>query len=80
MTLPMEEDKELYTMYDERVLSSLIATNLSHLEPCDHKEADTHIMVHVCDACLSGHCQILIRTYDTCCCDSHIHDAYTSSR
>ena len=65
MTLPMEEGKELYTMYDESVLSSSTATKLSHLDPCDHEEADTRIMVHVCDTCLSGHRRILIRTNDT---------------
>ena len=60
----MEEGKELYTTYDGRVLSSSTATNLSHLEPCDHEEADRRTMVHVCDACLSGHRRILIRIND----------------
>lgn len=38
--------------------------DLRSLEPCNHEEADTRLLVHVLDACSSGHRQILIKTND----------------
>ena len=37
---------------------------MSSLEPCNQEEADTRLLVHVLDACSSGHRRILIRTND----------------
>lgn len=55
VSLPLEEGKETYSLCDERVLTSAAKSDMSLLEPCSHEEADTRIMVHVLDACMSGH-------------------------
>lgn len=35
------------------------------LEPCNHEEADTRIMVHIGDAVAQGHTKVMVRTVDT---------------
>ena len=37
-------------------------SDLRSQEPCNHKEGDTRLLVHVLDACSSGHGRILIET------------------
>ena len=64
VTLSIEEGKELYSTCGERVLTSANRTDMSSLEPCNHEEADTRLLIHVLDACSSGHRRILIRTND----------------
>ena len=64
ITLPIEEGKELYSTCGDRVLTSANRSDLRSLEPCNHKEADTRLLVHVLDACSSGHPRILIKTND----------------
>ena len=59
------EGKEIYATFDEKVLCSSRRTQLSILEPCNHEEADTRLMVHVTDASFCGLQRILIRTNDT---------------
>ncbi|KAK3731974.1 hypothetical protein QZH41_003373 [Actinostola sp. cb2023] len=56
------EGKEVYTTYDDCVLSSPHRQGMSQ---CSHEEADTRIMLHAQDACQSGHKKIAIRTNDT---------------
>ena len=62
VTLPIEEGKELYSTRGDRVLTSANRSDLSSLEPCNHEEEDTRLLVHVLDACSSGHRRILIKT------------------
>ena len=64
VTLPIEEGKELYSTCGDRVLTSATRSDLRFLEPCNHEEADTRLLVHVLDACSSGHRRILIKTND----------------
>ena len=40
-------------------------SQLDILEPCNHEEADTRLMVHVLDASDCGHQRIMIRTNNT---------------
>jgi hypothetical protein len=56
------EEKEIYTTYDECVLSS---PNRQRMSKCSHEEADTRIMLHAQDASRCGHKKIIIRTNDT---------------
>lgn len=46
-------------------MTSATRSEMSLLEPCSHEEADTRIMVHVLDACSSGHKRIMIWSNDT---------------
>ena len=64
VTLPIEERKELNSTCGDRVLTSANRSDLRSLEPCNHEDADTRLLVHVLDACSSGHRRILIRTND----------------
>ena len=59
------EGMEIYATFDEKVLCSSRRMQLSILEPCNHEETDTRLMVHVVDASFCGLQQILIRTNDT---------------
>lgn len=56
--------KEFYTTDGPTVLSNS-ARDKSALEPCNHEEADTRIMVHIGDAAAQGHTKIMVRTVDT---------------
>ena len=64
VTLPIEEGKELYSTCGDCVLTSANRSDLRSLEPCNHEEADTRLLVHALDACSSGHRRILIKTND----------------
>ena len=65
VSMVIPDDKELYTISGESVLSSTNRINLINLAPCTHEEADTRVMVHVLDASCCGHLRIIIRTSDT---------------
>lgn len=64
VTLPIEEGKELFSICRDCVLTSVNRSDLRSLELCHHKEVDTSLLVHVLDACSSGHQGILIKTND----------------
>ena len=64
VTLPTEERKELYSTCGGRVLTSANRSDSGPLEPCNHKEADTPLLVDVLNACSFGHRWILIKTND----------------
>lgn len=57
-------DKELYATHGTSVLSNS-SRGLSNIEPCNHEEADTRMMVHVADAVAQGYTKIMLRTVDT---------------
>lgn len=63
MTIP--DGKEIVTTHGDAVLSTANRREMLVLSPCTHEEADTRLMVHALDACLSGHRRIKIRTNDT---------------
>lgn len=65
VSLPVTENKEIYTTHGEGVLSSTKRTDMCILAPCTHEEADTRLMLHVLDASSSGHKRIKIRSNDT---------------
>ena len=66
MTIPVQDEKEIYTTWDQNVLTSATDKgSLSEIAPCSHEEADTRIFLHVKNAYLSGHQRIMIRTSDT---------------
>lgn len=62
---PIPEGKEIYSTFEEKVLCSPKRAQMSMLEPCNHEEADTRLMVHVLDASVCGHQRIIVRTNDT---------------
>lgn len=58
-------DKEVYSTFDDCVLSSHRHDDKSQVEPCTHEEADTRVVLHVLDAAYQGHRNIMVRTVDT---------------
>lgn len=64
LTLPIEEGRELCSSCRDCLLTSVNRSDLRSLELCYHKEVDTRLLVHVLDACSSGHWWILIKTND----------------
>ena len=62
---PIPGGKKIYSTYEEKVLCSLERSQLDILEPCNHEEADTGLMVHVLDASDCGYQRIMIGTNDT---------------
>ena len=65
MAIP--DGTEVYSTHGDRVLFTASRSNesMSALEPCNHEEADTRLMVHVSDAASRGYSTISIRTNDT---------------
>ncbi|XP_048003917.1 uncharacterized protein LOC125240114 [Leguminivora glycinivorella] len=57
-------DKEFYATNGPSVISNS-TKDLKNVEPCNHEEADTRMMVHVADAVAQGYRKIMIRTVDT---------------
>ena len=49
------DGKQLCSTYDEQVLSSPQRNDTNDIEPSNHEEADTRIILHVLDAALTGH-------------------------
>ena len=78
-----ENKTELFQMIAESAVSIaappvVVATKLtdikvnttidsSLIQPCNHEEADTRVLLHVCDASARGYKKIAITTVDTCC-------------
>ena len=58
-------DKVILSTKDTQVITSNSNIDLHKLEPCTQEEADTRIFLHVKDATVSGHRNIMIRTVDT---------------
>ena len=63
--LPTEEDKTIYSTIGTEVLCSLATADVSSIAPCSHKEADTHLFVHVADAVRKGFQKVMVHTVDT---------------
>ena len=61
----MLEDKQLVVTDDVAVLSKPPLADLFSISPCTHKEADTHMLLHVAHAVQHGHQRIMIQTVDT---------------
>ena len=59
-----DEGKVIYATNGKIVLSTYDA-DVTELSPCSHKEADTHLLLHVRDAVQKGHRKLCIRTVDT---------------
>ncbi len=58
-------NKELYTTYDDQVLSAKSIHSASSFNNCNHEEADTRMILHAANAGRCGHSKILLRTVDT---------------
>ena len=58
------QDTELLTTYNEDVISAL-SFDKEGLSPCNHKEADTRMLLHAAHASRQGHSKFMIRTVDT---------------
>lgn len=56
--------KDLYATNGPSVLSNSVRDKKG-LEPCNHEEADTRMMVHLADAVAQGHTKVMLRTVDT---------------
>ncbi len=54
--------KEVFVTQDQRVLTNRIALEMPS---CDHKKADTRLIVHIVDALNKGQSTFLVRTVDT---------------
>lgn len=63
-TMGVPAEKELNITDGMNVLSSSDRCK-DNIDPCNHEEADTRIMVHVADAVTHGFKRIMIRTVDT---------------
>jgi len=49
------QGKEVYSTYDDQVLSSPVRDDKNLIEPCSHEEADTKIVLHLLDVAHEGH-------------------------
>ena len=60
-------NKEIYTTHLDKVLSANIAHNelKDEIEPCNHEEADTRMLLHGAHAARHGHRKVVLRTVDT---------------
>lgn len=67
VAFPLDDEKEIYCTFGERFLTLATTSDMTPLEPSNHEEADTHIMLHVLDAYMSSYLQIMIRANDSCC-------------
>ena len=56
---------EIMATHLEEVLSNNLNSDLSVLQPCNHKEADTCLLLHALDGSESRFKQLLIVTVDT---------------
>ena len=55
----------LLTTASESVLANKHSTDISGLQPCNHSEADSHIILHLADTSRQGHDQAYVRTVDS---------------
>lgn len=60
----MADGKEVCSTCNKRVPTSAHRA-MTTLQPCDHEEADTRIILHVLDACLCENKRVMIKTRDT---------------
>ncbi|QQP38995.1 uncharacterized protein LOC103506659 [Caligus rogercresseyi] len=60
-----QEDKQLIITDGEAVLSKPLLPDLTSLDPCNHEEADSRMLLHASHAPKHGHHSIVIRTVDT---------------
>lgn len=60
-----QEDKQLVITDGEAVLSKPLLPDLTSLDPCNHEEADSRMLLHASHAAKHGHHSIVIRTVDT---------------
>ena len=55
----------MVTTYDTQVFCTNNDQDTSELEPCQHEEADSRLMIHFADCVKRGHRRVAIRTVDT---------------
>ena len=55
----------MFATHGENVLTSEDGADTSALAPCNHKEADSQVMIHALDASLHGHRRVTIRSNNT---------------
>ena len=60
----LETEKQLVTTDGQDVVC-IPPQDISHLAPCDHKEADTRMILHVADVVNDDHQKVLLCTVDT---------------
>ncbi|KAG7163101.1 hypothetical protein Hamer_G002176 [Homarus americanus] len=60
-----KEDKQLVITDGQAVLSKPVLPDLASIAPCNHEEADSHMLQHTSHAAQYGHHKILIQTVDT---------------
>ena len=61
-------DKKIYTTYLNYVLSSTNGVpdeSDDEIDPCNHEEADTRMLLHAIHAARQGHNKVVLRTVDT---------------
>ena len=59
------EDKQLVITDGEAVLSEPLLPDLTALDPCNHEESDSRMLLHASHAAKHGQHSIVIRTVDT---------------
>ena len=59
------QGKEVYSTLGSMVVCAPNREDRSSIEPCSHEEADSRIVLHLCDAGTRGHQKIMVRTGDT---------------
>ena len=59
------DNKQVYVTTGEQVLSNPRKEEKATLNPCEHEEADTRMLLHVAHAARHGHSKVLIWTVDT---------------
>jgi len=60
-----QDDKQLVITDGEAVLSKPLLPDLTSFAPCNHKEADSRMLLQSSHAAKHGHHSIVIRTVDT---------------
>ena len=57
--------KQLVITVGESILSKPLLNDVDLISPCTHKEADTHMLLHLHHATFHGYDKVLVRTVDT---------------
>ena len=60
-----QDDKQLVITDGQNVLSKPPLPDLTSLQPCNHEEADSRMLLHASHAAKHGHHTVVIRTVDT---------------
>ena len=60
-------DNEIYTTHLNNVLSTsnVQVESSDEIDPCNHEEADTRMLLHAAHAARHGHSKVVLRTVDT---------------